>query len=94
MIENSQIGMCRCMVVNARLLASLTFWWSDVRVYYCDRCDGLSLEIISDNPERKLERSLCDVYSNLPGGKSVIVLDACWMESLAKIVKAFDFDRL
>ena len=90
MINETNVGVCRCPgAFNGSLLATFNFWWSEVRVFYCERCDGLSLEVVSDNPERFPDRSLVDIFNDLPGGRSVIVLDASWIESLANIVRTY-----
>ena len=90
MVDNTATGVCRCPdTFNGSLLATFNFWWSEVRVFYCERCDGLAIEVVSDNSERMPDRSLVDAFCDLPGGRSVIVLDASWIESLANIVRAY-----
>lgn len=90
MSENVQIGICRCPNgPGGNLLATFNFWWSDVRVFYCETCDGLTVEVQANNSERIPDRTLCDIFADLPGGRSVIVLDASWVAGLANIVRTY-----
>lgn len=90
MNENINLGICRCEgSPGGRLLATFNFWWADIKVYFCDRCDGLTVEILSANSDRVPDRTLCDIFNDLPGGRSVIVLDASWIEGLASIVRTY-----
>ena len=90
MVDNAATGVCRCPdTFNGSLLATFNFWWSEVRVFYCERCDGLAIEVVSDNPERVSDRSLCDMFSDLPSGRSVIVLDRSWIEALVGVVRTY-----
>jgi hypothetical protein len=90
MNENLNLGVCRCSDgFKGNLIATFTFWWAETKVFFCENCDGLSLEIVSNNPERFPDRSLVDIFADLPGGRSVIVLDANWIESLANIVRTY-----
>ena len=90
MSETSNLGICRCAdSPGGSLLAEFHFWWAEIKIYYCMICDGLSLEIMSENPERLPDRSLVDIFADLPGGRSIIVLDASWIESLANLVRTY-----
>lgn len=90
MAENAGTGVCRCHgAFNGALFGSFAFWWATIDLYYCQKCDGLTLELVSRNSERMPDRSLVDAYCDLPGGRSIIVLDTEWIESLAKIVKMY-----
>jgi len=90
MSDETSVGVCRCPGgFNGSLLATFSFWWSEVRVFFCKRCDGLTVEIQANNTERVPERSLCDIISDLPEGRSLVVLDASWIESLANIVRMY-----
>ena len=88
--ETLNLGICRCVESpGGSLLAEFHFWWAVIKIYYCENCDGLSLEVISENSERVPDRSLVDVFSDLPGGRSVILMDASWIGSLANLVRTY-----
>jgi hypothetical protein len=94
MCDETSVGVCRCPGgFNGELLATFHFWWAEINVYYCGICDGLSLEIVSSNPERLPDRSLVDIFADLPGGRSVIVLDASWIGSMTDIVRGYLKDQ-
>jgi hypothetical protein len=94
MSETPNLGICRCAdSPGGSLLAEFHFWWAEIKIYYCSKCDGLSLEVISENNERVPDRSLVDVFSDLPSGRSVILMDASWIESLANIVRGYLKDQ-
>jgi len=90
MNETLNLGICRCAdSPGGSLLAEYYFWWAVIKIYYCTICDGLSLEVISENSERVPDRSLVDVFSDLPGGRSVILMDANWIGSMANVVRTY-----
>jgi hypothetical protein len=90
MNENLNLGICRCAdSPGGSLLATFSFWWAEIKVFFCKECDGLTVEILASNSERVPDRTLCDIFNDLPGGRSVIVLDASWIESLANLVRTY-----
>ena len=90
MSDETSGGLCRCLGgFNGELLATFHFWWAEIKVFFCEKCDGLCLEVLSENAERFPDKSLCDIFSNLPDGRSLVVLDASWIESLANIVRTY-----
>ena len=94
MCDETSVGVCRCTgSFNGELLATFHFWWSEVRVFFCKECDGLTVEILASNSERVPDRTLCDIFNDGPGGRSVIVMDATWIESMANIVRTYLKDQ-
>jgi hypothetical protein len=90
MSETITLGICRCAdSPGGSLLATFNFWWSQVRVYFCQECDGLTVEILANNSKRVPDRTLCDIFNDLSGGRSVIVLDGSWVEGLANLVRTY-----
>lgn len=90
MCDETGVGVCRCRdKFNGTLFVVYSFWWAEVRVYFCERCDGLTVEILANNSERVPARTLCDIFNDGPGGRSIIVLDASWVEGLAKIIQTY-----
>lgn len=88
--ESSGVGMCKCVGgANVKLISKFCFEFGELQVFYCNVCDGVTIEASGFSPEHFPNQKVFDLFSDVPGNRAVLILSSTWLVTVANILTRY-----